>query len=140
MTLNRGAQRAIIAIFFAVLAVVYAVAWLAPAIGLSHDDGAYLVTAKSIAVGNGAGTQYPPLFPAILALFTLVSEQAQWLKLLPLACTIAWLALTRNLLRTMGASRNGALLLVGLTAASPTIIYLSTNLLPESLFALLITA
>jgi hypothetical protein len=40
----------------------------------------------------------------------------------------------------MGASGNGALLLVGLTAASPAVIFLSTNLLPESLFALLATA
>jgi uncharacterized membrane protein len=40
----------------------------------------------------------------------------------------------------MGASWNGALLLVGLTAASPTIVSLSTNLLPETLFAVLVTA
>ena len=140
MTLHRGAQRAIAAIFFAVLAVLYAVAWLAPAIGLSYDDGAWLVTAGSIAAGHGVQPAYPPVFPAILALFTLISHQAQWLKLLPLACTIGWLALTRRLLLTMGASVNAALLLVGLTAASPTVVYLSTNLFPESLFALLMTA
>jgi hypothetical protein len=140
MTLNRGAQRAIIAIFFAVLAAVYVVAWLAPAIGLAYDDGANLITARSIAAGHGAGPQYPPVFPALLALFTLVSEQTQWLKLLPLVCTIGWLAVMRNLLLTMGASRNGALLLLGLTAASPTVISISTNLLPDTLFALLITA
>jgi hypothetical protein len=48
--------------------------------------------------------------------------------------------MTRNLLLKMGASANGAMLLVGLTAASPTVVYLSTNPLPESLFALLVTA
>jgi Gpi18-like mannosyltransferase len=150
MTLNRGAQRAITAIFFTSLAVVYASAWRAPAIGLYHDDAAYLVTANAIAAGHGyvidslpnpiPQTQYPPLFPAILALSTLVSQQPQWLKLLPLACSAGWLLLTRKLLLKMGASHNGALLLVGLTAASPTIVFLSTNLMAEALFALLTTA
>lgn len=150
MTLSRGAQRAIIAIFFCILAVVYAVSWLAPAIGLYQDDATNLVTAKAIAAGQGytiaslpepvPQTQQPPLFPAVLALFTLVSAQAQWLKLLPLVCAIGWLELTRRLLLKMGASSNGAMLLVGLTAASPTVVFLSTNLLAETLFALLATA
>ena len=150
MTLNRGAQRAIIAIFFAVLAAVYVIAWFLPAIGLDHDDAIHLITARAIAAGHGYAieslphpipqTSDPPFFPAVLALFTLVSQQTQWLKLLPLACAAGWLFLTRKLLLKMGASKNGALLLVGLTAASPTVVFLSTNLLPESLFALLITA
>ena len=150
MTLTRGAQRAIIATFFILLAVVYLFAWLAPAVGLYHDDAIYLVTAKSIAAGHGytieslpqpiPQTKYPPLFPALLALFTLVSQQAWWLKLCPLACAAGWLALTHRLLLRMGASRNDALLLVGLTAASPTIVYLSTSLMSEPLFALLVTA
>jgi hypothetical protein len=150
MTLNRGAQRAMIVVFFSFLAVVYAVAWSLPAIGLDHDDAGYLITANSIAAGHGytieslptpiPQTNYPPLFPAVLALFTLVSRQPQWLKLLPLASTAGWLALTRALLLKMGASKNSSLLLVGLTAASPTVVFLSTNLLPESLFALLAAA
>ncbi len=61
-------------------------------------------------------------------------------KLLPLACAAGWFVLTRKLLLKMGASRNGALLLVGFTAASPTVVFMSTNLLPEALFALLATA
>jgi hypothetical protein len=150
MTLNGGAQRAMIVVFFCVLAVVYAVIWFLPAVGLDHDDAGYLVTARAIATGQGytiqslptpiPQTNFPPLFPVLLALFTLVSRQTQWLKLLPLACAAGWLMLMRKLLLKMGASRNGAMLLVGLTAASPTVIFLSTNLLPESLFALLVTA
>jgi hypothetical protein len=149
MTLNRGAQRVMIAVFFSGLAVVYATAWFLPAIGLDHDDATYLITARAIATGHGytieslpnpiPQTNFPPLFPAVLALLTLVSRQTQWLKLLPLASATGWLVLTRTLLLKMGASRNGALLLVGLTAASPTVVFLSTNLLPESLFALLAT-
>lgn len=150
MTLNRGAQRAITAVFFAALAVIYVMAWLSPALGLFHDDAVSLVTAKAIAAGHGytiqslpqpiAQSKYPPLFPALLALFVLISQQAQWLKLLPLACCIGWLALTRKLLIRMGATRNGALVLIWLTAASPTVLMLSTNLFAETLFALLVTA
>ena len=150
MTLNRGAQRAMIAVFFCVVAVVYAVAWFLPAIGLDHEAAGYLVTAGAMATGHGytidslptpiPQTNFPPLFPALLALFTLVSRQTQWLKLLPLVCTAGWLVLTRKLLLKMGASRNGAMLLVGLTAAAPTVVFLSTNLLPVSLFGLLATA
>jgi hypothetical protein len=150
MTINRTALRAIIAIYFAALAVIYVIAWLSPAIGRYHDDAVYLVIAKAIAAGHGyrleslpepvPETGFPPLFPALLAIFTLVSKQPQWLKLLPLACTAGWLILTRKLLLKMGASPNSALLLVGLTAASPAIVLLSTNLMAESLFALLVTA
>lgn len=150
MTLHRGSQRAIIAVFFAVLAVFHAIAWLAPAVGLNHDDAAYLVTAKAIAAGHGytidslphpvPQIKYPPLFPALLALFVLVSQQAQWLKLLPLLCTAGWLALTYRLLLKMGATKNGSLLLVFLTGASPMVVFLATNLLSETLFALLLTA
>jgi len=150
MTLNRGAQRAMIAVFFSLLAVVYVVAWSLPAIGLDHDDAGFLITADAIAAGHGytieslptpvPQTNYPPLFPALLALFTLVAGHPQWLKLLPLACAAGWLVLTRALLLKMGASKNSALLLLGLTAASPTVVFLSTNLLPETLFALLATA
>jgi hypothetical protein len=150
MTLNRGALRATIAIFFSVLVVVYAVAWSLPAVGLDHDDATLLITAKAIAAGHGytidslpdpvPQTGFPPLFPAVLALFTLISQQTLWLKALPLACAVIWLILTRKLLLKMGASRNSALLLLGLTAASPTVVFLSTNLLPETLFAMLVTA
>lgn len=141
MTLNRGAQRAIISIYFAALAVIYAIAWLAPGIGLAHDDATYLETAKAIASGQGyPQTQFPPVFPLLLALLTLVSQQTLWLKVLPLVSTIGWLFLTRKLLLKMGASRNDALLLVGLTAACPMIVFLSTNLMAESLFAMLMTA
>ncbi len=151
MIINRTALRAIIAIYFAALAVIYAIAWFSPAVGRYHDDAVYLVLAKAIAAGHGyrieslpepvPETSFPPLFPALLALFTLVSNQLQWLKLLPLACTVGWLILTRKLLLKMGASPNSALLLVGMTAASPTIVHLlSTNLMAESMFALLVTA
>ena len=59
------------------LGIVYVFAWLAPSVGLYHDDGIYLVTAKALAEGQGyriislptviPQSKYPFLFP--LALF-----------------------------------------------------------------------
>jgi hypothetical protein len=118
-----------------VLAVLYGIAWFAPAIGLAYGDGAALVTALT-----HKGSESPPLFPALLALFAGISRQAQWLKAAPLACALLWLALTRRLLMKMGASPACAWLLVVATAASPTVLYLSAGLFAEPLFALLITA
>ncbi|HEX4137476.1 MAG TPA: glycosyltransferase 87 family protein [Bryobacteraceae bacterium] len=150
MTLSRTLQRALIVVFLCVPAGIYAVAWFLPAIGLDHDDAAYLVTAGAMTSGHGytienlphpiPQTAFPPFFPGLLALFALVSRQPQWLKALPLACAAGWLILTYCLLRKMGASTLAALLLVVLTALSPTVISLSTNLFPETTFALLVTA
>jgi hypothetical protein len=150
MVLTPGALRAIIATWFVALAAIWVIAWLAPGIGLYHDDGVYLVTAKALASGHGytiaslpvpiAQTKYPPVFPALLALFALISDNAQWLKLVPALCGLGWLYLTWRLLVKMGASANSALFLVGLTASSPTVVFLATNLMSETLFALLVMA
>ena len=149
MTLERGAQRAIVAVYFLIAAAIYVTAWLLPGFGLFHDSALHLVTAKAIAAGHGymidslprpvPETQFPPLFSVLLALFTFVSTQALWLKALPLVCGAGWLWATRRLLLKMGASGNASLLLVALTAVSPTVVFLATNLLPETLFGLLAT-
>jgi hypothetical protein len=150
MKLTKTAQRILFALFFTIVAAVYLVAWRAPAIGLFHDDAVYLITAKSLVAGHGytigslptpiPQTKYPPAFPLLLALFVMVSDHALWLKLLPLICTAAWLLLSYKLLRKMGAEPWAALFLVGVTAASPVVVLLGTNLLSEPLFALLLTA
>lgn len=150
MMSQKGRQRAIIALALALVTGIYAVAWLAPALGLFHDDAVYLETAKSLRAGHGyiieglpaaiAQTKYPPLWPSVLALFLLVSDQAQWLKLAPLLCTAGWLLLTYRLLRKMGAGEMGAAGLVPIVAASPMAVFLGTHLLSEPLFALLTTA
>ncbi len=150
MTLTRGAHRAVIAVVCAVVAAVYLVAWLAPAIGLFHDDAVYLETAKALAAGHGymieslpaaiPQTKFPPLWPALLALFLLVSENPLWLKLPGMLCTAGWLALSYRLLKKMGASQLGAFALVAIVAASPMTVFLTSHLLAEPLFALLLTA
>lgn len=150
MILNRRAERAILAVSFTVVGLVYLAAWLAPTLAVDHESGVDLVLGKSLAAGHGyvlgnlpepvEETGVPPVFPALLALFALVSSAAQWLKLAPLGCAIGWLWLTRRLLLRMGASEGSSWLLIGLTAISPMVIFLSTNLLPETLFAMLATA
>src|SRR5580765_4929334 len=67
------------------IAWAYWTALHAPAVGMFHDDGVYLVTAKSLATGHGyrivslpgeiAQTKYPILFPALLAAVWKVSPQ-----------------------------------------------------------------
>jgi hypothetical protein len=118
-----------------VLAVMYVIAWFAPAIGLAYSDGAALVEGVTHKVDTN-----PPLFPALLGVLALVSRRAQWLKLLPMVCTLLWLALTKRLLVKMGGSRECSWVLVVLTAASPTVLYLGTGLFAEPLFAVLVTA
>ena len=60
-------------IFVAILLPAYWLAFRAPAVGIFHDDGIYLVTAKALAEGKGyriislpaelPQTKYPILFP-----------------------------------------------------------------------------
>jgi hypothetical protein len=150
MPLRSGALRATLIAVSVIVAGIWIVAWLRPAIGLFHDDAVYLETAKSLAAGHGyiieslptpiPQTKYPPLWPAVLAVFLLVSQNALWLKLAPLLCAAGWLFLSYRLLRKMGAGHLGASALVLLTAASPTTVFVSTHLMSEPLFGLLITA
>ena len=138
MKLTLTAQRLLIALFFAVVAVVYVIAWRAPSLGLFYDDAVWFLAGRELLAGRV--TVLPPLFPMLIALFAAISQQVQWLKLLPVVCCVAWLTVSYKLLRRMGAQWYGALLLVGLTALSPAVVFISTNLLAEPLFGFLIAA
>lgn len=127
--------RTLLICLMAILAVMYGIAWFAPAIGLAYNDGAFLMMAV-----NHGGSGSPPLFPVLLALFAAISRQAQWLKLAPLGCTFCWLALTKRLLEKMGATQDSAWIMTAMTAASPAVLYLATGLFAEPLFAALATA
>ncbi len=150
MLLSRGALVLLASLLGAALAVVWGIAWFAPGLGLQYEDGAFLVAARALATGQGlvaanlpapiAQTKFPPLFPALLGLWSLVSVGAFWLKALPVICSAAWLAVTYRLLRTMGASSAGGALVLGLTAAAPGVIAVGANLFAEPLFGLLAAA
>ncbi len=136
------------------LLAAYAIGWRAPAVGTFHDDGVYLVTAKALAEGKGyriislpeaiPQTKYPVLFPLVLAaLWKLDPEfpgNLWWLKLAPLFAAAAWLWVSYRLLRQEGVGVAPATGIVLLAAASPWVVYLSTALLAETLFAFLATA
>ena len=145
MILSRGVLRALAAAVCAMIAVVWGFAWFA------HSFAAeYLVAARALAEGQGyvvanlpspiAQTAFPPLFPAILALWSFISMWPVWLKALPIACSVAWFVLTWKLLRRMGAGLGGALFIVFLSSAAPGVIARGTNLFADPLFALLLTA
>lgn len=126
----------------------------APAVGIFHDDGIYLVTAQALAEGRGyrivsipwepVQTKYPILFPWLLSLVWRVNpsfpDNLPWLRLIPLGFAVVWGGLVWRLLRRLGASREVASIVLLLTASSPWVLFVSTTLLAETLFAALVTA
>jgi hypothetical protein len=123
-----------------------------PAVGVFHDDGIYLVTAKSLATGEGyriqslpgapLQTKYPVLFPFFLSVVWRAAPvfpgNLLWLRLVPFVAGVSWLVLSWRVIRRSGASTEVAALAVMLTAASPWSLFLSTTLLSETLFAVFV--
>ena len=131
------------------LMAVYAVTLSAPAMGLYHDDGVYVVTAKALAEGQGyriaslptpiPQTKYPILFPLGLAAIWKMTPSFPanviYLKLLPLISTLVWLWLVVKAL-PLHAERPGLPRGIAvLAAASPSVVFYSTIALAETLFA-----
>ncbi len=137
----------------AVLVTIYVRALLAPAVGVFHDDGVYLVTARSLATGGGyriaslpqavPETKYPILFPALLAgVWRLVPDfpaNLPWLKAVSFGGAIAWLVLSARLLGRQCADARAGCALALLAASSPWVLFLSTAVLSETVFASLAT-
>lgn len=120
--------------------------------GSYHDDGIYLVCAKSLATGQGYRilslpsapwqTKYPPLYPLMLsALWRLRPDFPDnlWVMMLASAVlTLAFCWVTFRYLTTAGyASPWMALGIVVLTAANWRMLTIATGLYSEILFALL---
>jgi hypothetical protein len=144
---------AALVLVLASLAWAYWTAVRAPAVGVFHDDGVYAVTAKALATGRGyrivslpseiPQTKYPFLFPMLLAavwkVFPRFPENLFWLKLVPLGCALVWGGLAYRLLREQTGSLRVSMAITGLMAVSPWVLFLSTALLSETLFAALVT-
>ncbi len=149
---RRGRAIGIALLALALLIPIYWTALRSPAVGDFHDDGVYLVTAKALATGHGyrlislpeeiPQTKYPILFPLALSgvwrLAPAFPENVFVLKLVPLAFALAWYWLAFLLVK-IEAPREVAFCCVVLTAALPWSIYLSTNLMSETMFAALCT-
>ena len=152
-THRRRVIRAALALGGVILVSAYTIALFAPATGIFHDDGIYIVTARALAEGQGyriislpqspPQTKYPILFPWLLSLIWRLApsfpDNLPLLRTVPVASTVAWLWLSWRLLLTCGAPRAAATAVVALTAASPWVVFLGTALLSETLFAALLT-
>jgi hypothetical protein len=131
----------------------YAISMSLPAVGVFHDDGLYVVTARALAEGQGyriislpespPQTKYPILFPWLLSLIWRIAPafpgNVPLLRIVPVASTVVWLWLSYLLLLKCGARRTAATTVVALIAASPWVLFLGTSLLSETLFAALLT-
>jgi hypothetical protein len=132
---------------------MYGIGLSFPGYGLFHDDGIYLVTAKSLAEGTGyrivslpspiSQNKYPPVFPVLLAavwkIFPHFPQNMLALKFVPLLSMLCWLWLTYILLRPVSKSPVMCRYLMLFTAASPAVVYFTVTLLSEMTFACLLS-
>src|SRR5579863_207643 len=132
-------------------------AWIArdmPHFGHLHDDSIYWVSAKSLAEGTGYRilslpaepfeSKYPPLWPLLLA--GLWKIDPSFPGNLRLALPLAWLmlplllALAWRWFRCVGFGTFVALALSATLAVSPWVVFLSTTLMSELIFTVLLMA
>jgi hypothetical protein len=118
-------------------------------VGLYHDDGIYAVNAKALAEGHGyrlislpdeiPQTKYPILFPLGLSLIWRVvpsfPDNVLYLKLFPFVAGLAWFWLIDRFLAYQTGRANLARGIAILTAASPWVLFYTTALFSEALFA-----
>ena len=145
--------RAVLVLAGALLVWAYAICISLPSAGVFHDDGIYVVTARALAEGQGyriislpespLQTKYPILFPWLLSLIWRIApafpDNLPLLRIVPVAATVVWLWLSWQLFLKCRAPRPAAIAAVALTAMSPWVVFLSTSLLSETLFAALLT-
>jgi hypothetical protein len=122
-------------------------------VGVYHDDGIYVATAKALAEGKGyrlinlpgepPQTKYPFLYPAVLALlwslWPAFPDNLVLLQAFSLVCTagsvgIAFLYLVRFGYFSTAEAASAAVI----TATSPLVLYFATQTLSEPLFGLLL--
>ncbi|MGB9404838.1 MAG: hypothetical protein WCA98_14985 [Candidatus Acidiferrales bacterium] len=149
----RQIEKAVCILAFCALVPAYWINFRAPAVGLYHDDGVYIVTAKALAEGKGyrivslpdeiPQTKYPPVFPLILAGVWSVAprfpQNIPLLKLIPLLSEVVWLYLVALFVRKKSRSLRLACWIAFLTAAAPAVLYMSVVPLSEMTFACLCT-
>lgn len=120
-------------------------------LGYFHDDGMYLLGAKTLAESGAyripnlpetpAQTKYPPLFPLLLSLVWRwdpgFPENLPWMLL------ATWLMLPFNawlmvrLLESWGCTRSRALCVTAWTILNPYIVFFSVNLMAELMVSIL---
>jgi hypothetical protein len=125
-----------------------------PQLGFLADDAIYLVSAKSLATGQGyrilslpgapAMTKYPPAYPLLLSLVWRINPRFP--DNLPWAALLAWLMVPLLLIMArlafirMGIRPGHAILLCGLMALSGPMVRFGINLMPELVFTSVLLA
>jgi hypothetical protein len=146
-------RKATILFFFLLLVPVYWIAICAPGVGIYHDDGIYVVTAKALAEGKGyriislpgelVQTKYPILFPSLLAvvwkIFPKFPENAILLKMVPLFGTLFWVWLLYKFIKEKEKNTDISTGIILTTLASPWVVFFSVVILSETIFAFLCT-
>ncbi len=139
-----------ILLLWLLLVPFYAIGLFAPVVGGFLDDGNYIGTARSLAEGHGyristlpgqmVQTKYPFLLPGALAAVWRVlpsfPANAIALKLIPMLCGLLW-GWTIWLVLRDGLGRTGAGWLTAVVLSMPWIVFLSSSVLSETLFAFL---
>jgi hypothetical protein len=138
-----------------ILSVIYGVSLAFSKIGMFHDDGIYVATAKSLATGNGyriAGypgdlpqTKYPPVLPLLLSLAWRIEPNFpanEWLlKAVPAMALLAWSAVCVWFFRTRGRVELGvSLWLLLFTLTNQYSLVTSTSIMSEGLYSALALA
>ena len=133
----------------------YWASFRAPAVGTMHDDGIYLVTAKALAEGKGyhiislpdepKQTKYPIGFPLLLAMvwkvFPNFPNNVPVLKLVPIACLLAWLGMGVVFARRWGKLNwEAALWIAFFCAGTRWAVFLGSNFMSDLLFGALMLA
>jgi 4-amino-4-deoxy-L-arabinose transferase-like glycosyltransferase len=109
---------------------------------ISPDGVEYVAHARRLAAGdfaNGMSTYWPPLYPALVGLASLVFRDAEFAGRFVSVVAGALLVLPAHGLARRWYGRRVALVCVALVALHPLLVYYSTMLLTESTYTLLFT-
>lgn len=109
---------------------------------ISPDGVEYVAHARRLAAGdlaNGMSTYWPPLYPALVAVASLVFRDMEFAGRLVSAIAGALLVIPAHRLARRWYGRRVALVCASLVALHPLLVYYSTMLLTESTYTLVFT-
>ncbi|MDT7781467.1 MAG: hypothetical protein QOC99_3979 [Acidobacteriota bacterium] len=110
---------------------------------ISPDGVEYVALARSLLAGNfreGLSTYWPPLYPLLVGLTSLVFRDAEFAGRLVSVAAGGLLVIATHRMIRVWYGRRAALVGAGLVALHPLLVYYSTTLLTESTYTLLFTS